>query len=161
VDEVDQNSRPKRTRVLRARDVIPPFDKMVLGADDQQADAPPAPTLPSRADDGGAGPADKAVPDAGGAVGAPPTADAVAIPTYNLAENILAEQRRTAGRRRRAPGRAEHEPKAPVPAVPAKLSLPDLTSPDLLELQRIVAEIVARDIERLCRRPDRPAYVGR
>jgi len=28
-------------------------------------------------------------------------------------------------------------------------------SQDLLELQQIVAQIVARDIERLCQRPDR------
>ena len=105
----------KRGRVLRATDVIPPFNQ-----------------------------------------NAQPPQDGAEIPSYDLAENILAEQRRAAGRRRRGPGRVEPEPAglAPVGATHA--------SPvqDLSELQHVVAEIVARDIERLCRRPERPACVA-
>jgi len=92
---------------------------------------------------------------------AQPPEDGVEIPSYDLAENILAEQRRAAGQRRRGPGRAEAElivsaragarDLSPLPSGPA--------AQDLLELQRVVAEIVARDIERLCRRPDRSSYV--
>ena len=126
MDEMDHDSKPKRgkgtpnaefrvgdPKVLRAMDVIPPFDKS-----------------------------------------ARPREDGMEIPSYDLAENILAEQRRAAGRRRRGPGRVEDEPAAPAP-VGAKNLSPLLASQDLLELQRVVAEIVARDIERLCRRPDR------
>jgi len=82
------------------------------------------------------------------------------IPKYDLAENILAEQRRVAAGRRRSPGRAvlAQEPvstsASPEPQRNgAKLS-PEPMSGTLAELQRIVTEIVARDIERLCRRPD-------
>ena len=129
----------RRGQPLRAMDVIPPFDK--------NAQSPE---------------------------------DGVEVPSYDLAENILAEQRRAAGRRRRGPGRVGAEPAAPAPAgatgpqvhdaafgtsSPTQnfaLGAPRRASsvPDMLELRRVVAEIVARDIERLCRRPDRPAYVG-
>jgi len=78
------------------------------------------------------------------------------IPSYDLAENILAEQRRAAGRRRRGPGRVEDEPVAVAPVGATHAS----PVQDLPELQRVVAEIVARDIERLCRGPDRLS-VGR
>jgi len=150
VDEMDQSGKPQRGRVLRATDVIPPFDK----------DAQP--------------------PEGG-----------VEIPSYDLAENILAEQRRAAGRRRRGPGRVGAEPagpafagatgpqthtsalgrgsptqnfaleaQSPTHASPVQGPTQVLPVQDLLALQRVVAEIVARDVERLCRRPDRSAHVG-
>jgi hypothetical protein len=120
VDEMDRTDRPQRGRVLRATDVIPPFDK-----------------------------------------DARPPEDGVEVPSYDLAQNILAEQRRAAGRRRRGPGRSEQELVAPGHIGAKNLSplSSGLASQDLLELQRVVAEIVARDIERLCRRPDRSAGV--
>jgi hypothetical protein len=130
VDEMDHNGKPgprspksaigsptKHGRVLRARDVIPPFDK-----------------------------------------NAQPPKDGVEIPSYDLAENILAEQRRAAGRRRRGPGRAGAGPGA-CPQKAGHGDPPLRASQDLLELQRVVAEIVARDIERLCRKPDRSTYI--
>lgn len=120
MDGTDHKDRPKRGRVLRATDVIPPFDK-----------------------------------------NAQPPEDGVEIPSYDLAENILAEQRRAAARRRRGPGRVDEEPVASAHAGAKDLSpLPSrIASQDLLELQRVVAEIVARDIERLCRKPDRSASI--
>ncbi len=92
---------------------------------------------------------------------AQPLEDGVEIPSYDLAENILAEQRRAAGQRRRGPGRVGAGPCAcpPVLGQSQGSALADLASQDLLELQRVVAEIVARDIERLCRRPDRSSRV--
>jgi hypothetical protein len=140
VDEMDRQDRPQRRKVLRATDVIPPFDK------------------DSR-----------------------PSEDGLEIPSYDLAENILAEQRRAAARRRRGPGTtpagssggcetrfAGRRIRAPKRDESCLGSVPDGTScatvalsgaADLLELQRVVAEIVTRDIERLCRKPDQPAYV--
>jgi hypothetical protein len=146
VDEVNHNSKPRRTRVLRATDVIPPFGRSTPPSGSGEAGAEQPQALFPRAGDGGM-------------IASPlPVADGE-IPAYDLAENILAEQRRAAGRRRRGPGRAREEPAA-LPERPAmKISPADLASQNLLELQRIVAEIVARDIERLCRRPDRSALV--
>jgi hypothetical protein len=122
VDEVNPNSQPPRKKVLRAADVIPPFDR--------------AEPLPPHGE---------------------------AIPSYDLAEHILAEQRRMAGRRRRAPGEAPgDQPQDGRPTTSSSgcchppSAFPEATSPDLLELQQLVAQIVARDIEQLCRRPDRP-----
>jgi hypothetical protein len=74
----------------------------------------------------------------------------VNVPQFDLAENILAEQRRLNARRRKGPGRHEEEKtgladvdhKAGVTAWPA----------DAQELHHVVADIVARDIERLCKR---------
>lgn len=147
VDETNHSGKRKRTRVLRATDVIPPFGKSTPPSDSGGADAE-QPQVPfSKADDGGL------------AVKPLPAGD-VEIPAYDLAENILAEQRRAAGRRRRGPGRAEKEPVALPERPERRASAPDWASQNLLELQRTVAEIVARDIEGLCRRPDRPALVG-
>ena len=141
VDEKDNSTRPKRTRVLRATDVMPPFDKLSDGAGvdgiggDTNADG---------------GPIAEKTPDAW-----QPLAFDAEVPKYDLAENILAEQRRVAARRRRSPSQVQEQPVA-VPALGGvHASLDEWPSDDLSELQRIVAEIVARDIDRLCRRPAR------
>jgi hypothetical protein len=75
------------------------------------------------------------------------------IPTFDLAEHILAEHRRTAARRRKAPGQVQAEPEVqPVrPAVKTHVVEPPAEDP--MDLHRVVAEIVARDIERLCKKP--------
>lgn len=159
MDEVNHKSKPgpqtreaafgnptKRIRVLRATDVIPPFGKSTPPSDTGEAGVEQPPVRSSRMDDGAvtAGPLPIGNDE---------------VPAYDLAENILAEQRRAAGRRRRRPGRTEPEPVAVLKRPVVKVSVPDLASQGLLELQRIVAEIVASDIERLCRRPDRSALV--
>jgi len=159
VDEVNHNSTPgpqtrdaafgnptKRTRVLRATDVIPPFGKSTPSSNNGEGSVEQPQVLFSKVGNGGM------------AAGPLPASDGE-IPAYNLAENILAEQRRAAGRRRRGPSRTEEEPAASLERPGMKVSVPDLASQGLLELQRIVAEIVARDIERLCRKPDRSALV--
>lgn len=146
MDEVNHNSKPKRTRILRAADVIPPFGKSTLPADNKEADVEQPQVMSSQMDDGGV------------TAGPLPTGEGE-VPAYDLAENILAAQRRAAGRRRRGPSRTEPEPAAVLKRPAAKVSTSDWASQGLLELQRIVAEIVASDIERLCRRPDRSALV--
>jgi hypothetical protein len=159
MDETSPNARPKRRRVLRAADVIPPFDKDVEPAGDSHAPV----ERPERAS---AGPGDYSDGETGSLAvavhaahdapetGTPPAA-AVEVPTYDLAANILAEQRRVASRRRRAPGQTDDQPGA-APAEPrSRAAVVESMAQDLVELQQIVAEIVARDIERLCRRPSR------
>jgi len=146
VDEKDRSTRPKRTRVLRAADVLPPFGELPDGAGPEAIDCESSEHAAQPAGD--SDPADRATPDA-----EPPSAADAEIPKYDLAENILAEQRRVAARRRRAPGQAQEQPVAAPQYGGFKPSLAELPSDDLPELQRIVAEIVARDIDRLCRRP--------
>jgi hypothetical protein len=151
VDEMNVNTKPRRTRVLRASDVIPPFGKNVSQAKGGDTEAEQIGSVPSEpSNTGGVSLLNEATAEV-----AQRPAGPAEIPTYDLAENILAEQRRAASRRRRAPGRVEDEPVARSGQVrPGDLTA-DLPSGDLLTLQRTVAEIVARDIERLCRRPHR------
>jgi hypothetical protein len=158
VDEKDNSARPKRTRVLRAADVMPPFDKLPDAAGAERTDCePPEHAVPqpgdsdSHVEQGNAtGPFAVGVsgPDAGSSA-----APAGEVPKYDLAENILAEQRRVAARRRRSPSQTQEEPLAVPPSGDLGPSVDEGLSEDLPELQRIVAEIVARDIDRLCRRP--------
>lgn len=155
MDDVDPNQRKpaRRTRVLRARDVMPPFDQILPPLDGGSTESAQALPVPGGNSDGGV--EGCFVTDAAG--GLPPV-EAEEIPIYDLAENILAEQRRVAGRRRRGPGRPEERPVVSSRHRSLEFSALDLGVQDLREVQRIIAEIVARDIERLCRRPEQPAY---
>ena len=96
------------------------------------------------------------------------------IPKFDLAEQILAEQRKITAIRRKAPGKprrlpslapavtpvqaqdgaAGKKPKAPDRQPQAQSTDYAIKQPPsiLSEQEQIVAEIVARDIEKLCRR---------
>ena len=133
---MDDNSAKMRTnmeRVLRAMDVIPP-----LGSVGKQGGASNA--MPPRA---GAGASSDSARDRG------------VIPQFNLGEKILAEQRRLTATRRKAPGVSEPVESVPaeVARAPVKASVVGPVGGELLELRQIVADIVARDIERLCTGP--------
>ncbi len=92
----------------------------------------------------------------------------VEIPKFDLAEEIMAEQRKVAATRRKGPGRkvnaVKHKtadpscpnsgPQAPDPSLGSCVLSPstegrivDLVS---CEAERAIAEIVARDIRQLC-----------
>lgn len=72
------------------------------------------------------------------------------IPRFDLAEKIMAEQRKITAIKRRAPGK-QIEPKTKGPAdKPAGHTIAQPTSATPLE-HKIIADIVARDIERLLR----------
>ena len=146
VDETNVNPKSKRTRVLRASDVIPPFNKGVSPAKGDAEQIEPVSAKPNQS--GGVSVLSKTVGEV-----AQSSAGPVEIPTYDLAENILAGQRRIASRRRRAPGRGEDEPVARFGQVRPRNVTADSSPEDLLALRHIVTEIVARDIERLRRRP--------
>jgi hypothetical protein len=158
VEQADGNRKSKPTRVLRARDVIPPFGEDVPKSrepDEGDEGTTPQPVRAGRSGqktrrvrepEDGQSEADRAGSTSCG------TAE---IPTYDLSENILADHRRMATRRRKAPGQTQAELTPPVVAAGEKVHDAALSAVDLLELQRVVAQIVARDIERLCKRPAR------
>jgi hypothetical protein len=82
-----------------------------------------------------------------------PDEGAEAIPTLDLGEKILAEQRRATARTRRAPGAASPA-SGDVKEQEALLEMAEpveTPSDEVAQLQQIVADIVARDIEQLCR----------
>lgn len=70
------------------------------------------------------------------------------IPKFDLAEQIMAEQRKIAAIRRKGPGKKTEAPKQQkVESIAHTLKPP----PMLSEQEQIIAEIVARDIEKMCR----------
>ena len=155
-DEVEADS------VLRGADVIPPFDSMVRRSSDYGGDIEQRVSLRSATGDAdgrsGTERAGRAA-STGDLVGeaGPPSGGRVDVPQFDLAENILAEQRRLNARRRKGPGRSEEEKTKPAdvdrPMGPAAWPA------DVQELHHVVADIVARDIERLCK--SERAFVGR
>jgi len=69
------------------------------------------------------------------------------IPKFDLAEQIMAEQRKIAAKKRKGPGRKVETPRPPRKAEStASYAAP---SPILSEQRRIIAEIVSRDIKKL------------
>jgi hypothetical protein len=72
------------------------------------------------------------------------------IPSFDLAEEIMAEQRKVTAVKRKAPGKkTEAQGLKPV----TRIDDHSIEKPKLLlsEQDKIIAEIVARDIEKLCR----------
>jgi len=162
VAQAENNKKSKRARVLRATDVIPPFDKEVLPAG--EADNGDRTSAPGETE--GRPPQDEA--RVGGALETTSAgsdesqteqpAAVPEIPMYDLGENILAEHRQAASRRRKAPGQVETETPTRFEHATVTAHVVEPPSQDLAELQLIVAEIVARDIERLCRQPSAPLH---
>lgn len=72
------------------------------------------------------------------------------IPKFDLAEQILAEQRKVTSARRKRPGQTIEPAKKEQGPEPIDYIVEQPT-PMALERQQIIADIVARDIERLCR----------
>ena len=78
------------------------------------------------------------------------------IPKFDLAEQIMAEQRKVAATRRKGPGRKANTAEAgsPKPQVKGPKSGFCLPASGLSvaprEAEHIIAEIVARDIRQLC-----------
>jgi len=72
------------------------------------------------------------------------------IPRFDLAEQILAEQRRISAIRRKAPNKKTDAQEAEKEVEPVGYAVGWSTPAEPYQ-QQIIAEIVARDIERLCR----------
>jgi hypothetical protein len=72
------------------------------------------------------------------------------IPSFDLAEQILAEQRKISAIKRKAPGKKVEAFRPAVEVGPAHYAIRP-PAPRQPYQQQIIFEIVARDIERLCR----------
>jgi len=70
------------------------------------------------------------------------------IPRFDLSEQIMAEQRKITAIRRKAPGKKTKAPDQQTQAESIGYTRPP---PTLSEQEQIIAEIVARDIEKLYR----------
>jgi hypothetical protein len=151
VDEMNRKMAVEPAKVLRASDVMPPFDSGMKPLNDGSSITGQSLPVRVQAREGrgnGSGADDASTSAAGG----------VEIPRYDLAENILSEQRREAARRRRGPGRAEEEPEIPHGPARVQSHLAQPSPEELAQLQKVVAEIVARDVERLCSGSSRRLY---
>ena len=71
------------------------------------------------------------------------------IPQFDLAEQIMAEQRKNASVRRKGPARKVQAPNQKRKVEPVGHTIKP--QPALPEQEQIIAEIVARDIEKLCK----------
>ena len=72
------------------------------------------------------------------------------IPKFDLAEEIMAEQRKVTSARRKGPGK-DVEARKPEQEAESVDYIGEQPTPMALERQQIITEIVARDIEKLCR----------
>ncbi len=156
--EVNDNRRSKRARVLRATDVIPPFDQDAAQANEPEnvsKEPTPEPAQQPKRERKGRR-RQEAGTDADDMKPVTSPQAAPEMPMFDLAEHVLAEHRQMAARRRKAPGQIQTEPgiRPERPAVVTHVVEPP--SRDLSELQHVVAEIVARDIQRLCSQPSGP-----
>ncbi len=155
MNETGRKMRSNMERVLRAMDVIPPFDEDRLTK--PLAAGPVAGQTSSPRIQPWRRPQE---PIAAREQAAPPSPSAGApghIPILDLGEKILAEQRRMTARKRKAPNRTAPETdraQPPVVSLRAERAV-ELSAQDAAQLERLVAEIVARDIDRLCTGPVR------
>ncbi len=158
--EKNDNRRSKRARVLRAADVIPPFNQDVAQANEpghaEKGPTPEPSQLQQAKQERQGRRLQKAGANAGAASPVMSPAAAVEIPTFDLADNMLAEHRQLAARRRKAPGQMQAEPEIQPERPIVMTHVVEPPSQDLRDVQRVVAEIVARDIQRLCSQPGRP-----
>jgi hypothetical protein len=135
-EQVEDISRGKKD-VLRARDIMPPYNK-------PGKEAAKSTDTAERAEK-------QIKPREEKSTQSPSTAQGKSeVPRFDLAEQILAEQRKISAIRRKAPGKRIEARKPAVEVGPAHYAIRP-PAPRQPYQQQIIAEIVTRDIERLCR----------
>ncbi|MHC4387924.1 MAG: hypothetical protein ACYS8I_06825 [Planctomycetota bacterium] len=135
-EQVDDISEGKKD-VLRALDIMPPYGK----ASEETTKAPDA---AERKEDTETRREEEEVQRSGTVEGKRE------IPRFDLAEQILAEQRKISAIKRKAPGKRIDALRSAVEVGPAHYAIRP-PAPRQPYQQQIISEIVARDIERLCR----------
>ena len=147
--EIDDDILHCKANVLRAKDIIPPFGRKKES--DQEAFSEIEPPLTPINEEIKPAQSPKApveirsIPEFEEIMPVPAEQD---IPQFNLGEQILAEQRKTSSSKRIRPGRKVPSNSALAEEV---VSLPPIvmTAPPASPQQRIIADIVARDIEEM------------
>ena len=148
-EQIDADILQCKADILRARDIIPGTPKR----DKKETDKEPksqkrGPIEPT--------PSQKTVPllKPASSVNKKEKAETLQekteIPRFDLAEEIMAEQRKITAIKRKAPGKKSKAEDAEPEAEPVGHII-ERPPPALPDQDRIIAEIVARDIERLCR----------
>ena len=149
----DNDSGRGKQRVLRARDIVPGKDApKPTQCAHKRAEGASAIEQSGRSNSKAAKPSDSSagaelLEAIGGQARAENQADDSPIPSFDLAGEIMAEQRRVIAERRKGPmqkARVKHK-KANAQAGPTEQPLSSVTVQN-----QIIADIVARDIERLC-----------
>ena len=163
-EQTDADILQCKADILRARDIIPSDKKQTdqepISESDEKATLPSAAAGETSVEERKK-PAPGIIPEAQAEQIKPvkdiPTEPADAgqekmqIPKFDLAEEIMAEQRKITSIRRRAPDKKieAQSQEAEVELIGSTIEQP---TPPLSEEEQIVAEIVTRDIERLCKR---------
>jgi len=142
--------------VLRAEDIVPPYGEDAgRNGGPQKAKTGGNEALPSQKKgkqvSTGKSPVAGRAPAKGRGAGTQAVArQGSGIPTFDLGQQILAEQRKVAAVKRKGPGMRGTAP-AKIPQAQPASGADGRPGAELSERDRIVAEIVARDIGRLCR----------
>ncbi len=133
-EKLDSDILECKEDILRARDIIPPYNREEMRDNQEKAGTKEAEPVK----------ADEAKPLETKEIGQGRTE----IPRFDLAEEIMAEQRKIAAIKRRGPEKKmETEPRPAVRPFRYALEPQRLTASGQDD---IIAEIVARDIKRLC-----------
>lgn len=154
---VDDDILQCKEDILRARDIMPPFkkktDKERKSQKTEEKTNPPADIVEISSQKGKTT-RDDIKPTARETTKRkePPLPEQkqVDIPKFDLAEEIMAEQRKITAVRRKGPGKKAETEEVQLQSDLAGYSINQPTALTLEE-DKIIAEIVARDIERLCR----------
>jgi hypothetical protein len=152
------DSEQSKADILRAKDIIPPLKAPAGPTPASQKPAeegPTPPAVPASSSEPRTAPTSVNLPQpepkpAATTPAVSPTQEQAKsdIPRFDLAEKIMAEQRRITAVRRKGPGQEEtQEQEKTEPVGGIKKQVP----PALSEEEQIIADIVARDIERLCK----------
>jgi hypothetical protein len=146
--QIDVDILQCKVDILRARNIIPPHDDTT-----QKNPVTQGSTIETAQSSHEEIPAGKAAP-------LPRPAESVSekeeakepleIPSFDLAEELMAEQRRITAIRRKAPG-AKTGVQRLKPEVQPVEHIIEEPKQALSEQEKIITEIVAKDIERLCR----------
>jgi hypothetical protein len=127
VSDTDINKQDD-TDVVRAQDIVPPYNEEKYREQSLKETTPSLSTsCPQHAE-----------------------TSATEIPKFDLAEQIMAEQRKVTAIRRKAPGKKTKASDRP-PRMQSTGCAVKQSAPTLSEKRLIIAEIVARDIEKLYR----------
>lgn len=150
-EQIDGEVVRRKNDILRAHDILPPYkktsqeDKLEETGKDTGRSAGAAETTNDKEKTNNIKPSQEKSAEAIKA-----QQGKSEIPRFDLAEDIMAEHRKITAIRRKAPGRRMEARKASLEAEPVGYTM-GWPAPAEPYQQQIIAEIVARDIERLCR----------